>query len=195
MEADKLMLSCSCGSIKGHVSGINPRLGNRIKCYCNDCRRFVSMFEEGKKYIDQQGGSEILQVPPSHVKIDEGKEHLGCLKLSDKGLHRWYSNCCKTPLFNTAGLKIPFVGIFGHFIEDEHYEAHVGPVLGGVFKDSSLTPIVNKIGLNYSKPRILSRMAFQLVTWKVSGKSQPNCLYESSGKAIVKPEIVKNIAS
>jgi hypothetical protein len=39
---------------------------------------------------------------PAHVKLGAGTDALRCLRLSDKGVLRWYTDCCRTPIGNTA---------------------------------------------------------------------------------------------
>jgi len=46
-------------------------------------------------------GVALYQTRPDCVHIDDGAEHLACLRLSPKGLLRWYASCCDTPLANT----------------------------------------------------------------------------------------------
>jgi hypothetical protein len=45
--------------------------------------------------------------------------HLRLMRLSEKGLLRWYAGCCDTPLFNTmATPKVPFVGVLTDRLDD-----------------------------------------------------------------------------
>lgn len=47
----------------------------------------------------------------SYSHKPQAAENLACLRLTDKGLLRWYSTCCQTPIGNTsANWKISFVG-------------------------------------------------------------------------------------
>ena len=39
---------------------------------------------------------------PAHVKLGAGTDAMRCLRLSDKGVLRWYTDCCRTPIGNTA---------------------------------------------------------------------------------------------
>lgn len=62
--------------------------------------------------LDAEGGTAILQIPPAHITIERGAEELACLRLTEKGLLRWYSRCCQTPIGNTMGSWNPsFVGL------------------------------------------------------------------------------------
>jgi hypothetical protein len=44
-------------------------------------------------------------------------ERIVGLRLTPNGLYRWYASCCKTPLGNTLGPAIPFVGIVARTFE------------------------------------------------------------------------------
>ena len=42
----------------------------------------------------------------------QGLEALACMSLSDRGLLRWYTSCCNTPIGNTPrDFKTPYVGL------------------------------------------------------------------------------------
>ena len=51
--------------------------------------------------VDPAGGTDIFQMPPGRVKITAGTDAMRCLRLSNKVL-RWYIDCCRTPIANTA---------------------------------------------------------------------------------------------
>jgi hypothetical protein len=68
--------------------------------------------------LDASGGSELYVTTPSSLKLTSGIAALRCLRLSDKGMLRWHSACCNTPLANTRAVPgLPFVSIHRSFIE------------------------------------------------------------------------------
>jgi hypothetical protein len=62
--------------------------------------------------LDSRGGSDIVQVLPRNITFTQGVEKLACLRLTDKGLFRWYASCCRTPIGNTLPTpKFSFIGL------------------------------------------------------------------------------------
>lgn len=116
--ASDLNLRCQCGKVRGTARGISPRSAFRIVCYCDDCQAFAR-FLERPRTMNDAGGTEIVQVPPSHVVLADGLDQLRCVRLSEKGLHRFYAACCRTGIANTISPKLPFVGLLHSFIELE----------------------------------------------------------------------------
>ena len=186
-----LQLKCSCGSVKGTISDISPKLGNRIICYCNDCQAFPTHLDVADTVLDEHGGTDIFQMPISHINITEGSEHIRCLRLTQKGLYRWYTECCKTPIGNTLNAKMPFIGIIHSFIDSGNKDEDLGPVFGGIQTKSA------KDGLTinpewHSEFRITLRVFSKLFIWKIKGYNKPSAFFTDDGKAIAKPRIVSS---
>ncbi len=121
-------LACRCGAVSGTLSDVAPDRVNHVRCYCDDCRAFAHFLERSDQ-LDRWGGVGIVQVEPSQVRFTEGREQLRCMRLSERGMNRWYSACCKTPMGNTLGARVPFVGLFhGCFVELP--ERALGPAEG-----------------------------------------------------------------
>lgn len=51
--------------------------------------------------LDAMDGTEVLAVKPGHVSFSQGAERLVCMSLSDTGLLRWYTSCCRSPIGST----------------------------------------------------------------------------------------------
>lgn len=106
--AEKCALSCSCGKMEWHIKA--GAEGRHIVCYCADCQTFPRHLDQAERFLIN-GGTQLFQTLPGHFHFDKGADHLGLLRLSPKGLFRWYATCCNTPIANTlpkAGF--PFVG-------------------------------------------------------------------------------------
>ncbi|MDC0435415.1 DUF6151 family protein [bacterium] len=58
----------------------------------------------------------MFQASRAQVRIDKGSEHLRCLRLSSKGLIRWYTEYCNTPIGNTMNADFPFIGLIHDFL-------------------------------------------------------------------------------
>jgi hypothetical protein len=103
-------LQCRCGTVQGLVS--EPRGANRVVCYCKDCQAFAHFLGRAGEVLDERGGSDVIQVLPKNVTFTRGIESLACMRLTEKGLVRWYARCCNTPIGNTlATPKLSFVGL------------------------------------------------------------------------------------
>jgi hypothetical protein len=116
------------------VADVHPEQGNRVLCYCDDCQAFARYLgTEGM--MDACGGTEIYQVFPAQIRLSAGTEQLKLLRLSEKGLLRWYTACCRSPVGNMiSSPRSPFVGLFRGIlaVEDDALEAAIGPVVGRI---------------------------------------------------------------
>lgn len=79
--------------------------------------------EQEHKILDQYGATDIFQLPVAHLYITTGNEHIACLRLSQKGIYRWFAKCCNTLIGNTLGGKAPFIGVVHNFMQ--HIEAAI----------------------------------------------------------------------
>lgn len=110
------VLQCRCGSLKGYVETSNPV--NRAVCYCKDCQAFAHFLGRPSEILDGNGGTDVIQTLPAKVTFTQGREALACMRLSEKGLVRWYANCCNTPIGNTAAnYRVSFVGLIHNCLE------------------------------------------------------------------------------
>jgi hypothetical protein len=182
----ELLLQCGCGKVTGRVHGINLRKGNRLVCYCQSCQKFAHHLNSD--LLNAFGGSDIFQIAPAYVTIEQGIDQVKSLKLTDKGAYRWYTNCCNTPIGNTASAKIPLVGLLPSFIaDDQDVNAIIGPIMGNVFETGLEQPLPKAMAGKLSEKRIVFRMMRKLLIWKVLGKSKPNPFFDATGRAISKP--------
>jgi hypothetical protein len=121
-------IRCRCGQVRGLLKATSP--SNRCICYCTDCQAFVRHLR-APDVLDSRGGTDIIQVPSSNLVFTQGAENLACLRLTDKGMLRWYSRCCQTPIGNTpADWRIAFVGLIHTCLSNENQslETSFGPV-------------------------------------------------------------------
>jgi uncharacterized protein DUF6151 len=101
---------CRCGTLKGVLRNLpNAR---RAICYCYDCQAFAHALGDPGYILDSRGGSDVIQTLPKNLTFTAGSDRLACLRLTDKGLLRWYADCCRTPIGNTLTTpKLSFVGL------------------------------------------------------------------------------------
>jgi hypothetical protein len=121
-------LRCGCGTVQGFVE--YPQRANRVVCYCKDCQAFARFLGKENETLDARGGSDVIQVLPKYVSITQGVESLACLRLTEKGMIRWYAACCRTPIGNTLeNFKISFIGLVHNCLEaaDRPLQDSFGP--------------------------------------------------------------------
>ena len=83
-----------------------------MSCYCRDCQAFAHALGNPGAILDKLGGTDIVATLQQYVTFTKGTEALACLSLSERGLLRWYANCCNTPIANTArNPKLSYVGL------------------------------------------------------------------------------------
>jgi hypothetical protein len=110
----ELGIRCSCGTLRGIAREVSPTAGIHAVCYCDDCQAFAHFLGRPGEILDTQGGTEVFQMSAARLSIDAGGERVACMRLSPRGMCRWYASCCNTPLGNTLPKPtIPFVGLIG----------------------------------------------------------------------------------
>ncbi|MEI2804964.1 MAG: DUF6151 family protein [Albidovulum sp.] len=108
MPADR-SLACRCGAMRWTIGA--EAAGTHVECYCADCQTFARHLK-ADDYLDAAGGTEVFQTLPHHVRFTQGAANLRLLRLSPKGLLRWYAGCCGTPIANSMpSPSFPFVGM------------------------------------------------------------------------------------
>ena len=181
-------LACKCGEVAGRVTNASPRTVNRVVCYCDDCQAFLHQLGRAD-LLDAQGGSDIVQVAPASLSFHQGMDRIVGVRLSSKGLYRWYTACCKTPVGNTLGPAIPFVGIVAHVFTtgsttpDDVFGKPVGAHLG---KFAIGTPPEGSTKLNL---RLLGRMLRMIAGWRFKGETWPHPFFDRATRAPVHPVV------
>lgn len=157
-------LRCRCGALQGHVD-LNGA-SNRMVCYCQDCQAFARFLGPAHQVLDAQGGSDVVQLAPHRIKITHGASHLAVMRLSDKGMLRWYAACCRTPVGNTLnGRNMPFTGLLAQCLDSAPLEPTFGPVRARVNTASALgNPQPGAFGMAHSLVRILGLVLHSRLT-------------------------------
>jgi len=81
--------------------------------------------------LDAQGGTDVIQTLPARLTFTAGREVLACVRLSEKGLVRWYARCCNTPVGNTLiDYRISFIGLVHTCLQtpEKSLDSSFGPV-------------------------------------------------------------------
>ena len=188
-------LKCSCGSLKGTALNVSPDTGNHLICMCDDCRSYVQHLKREKDILDANGGTEIFQLTPAQIKFTAGTQNLRCLRLTPKGLLRWYAGCCNTPVANTLPTpKIPFAGIPVFFFDFASVNQQSSSVLGPIRER-----IFGRFGIGVlppgtqqkASPALLLRTLRILFISKLKGMEKPHPFFDAkTGKMILEPEVL-----
>ncbi len=183
--------------MQGKATNVNAHNGNRVVCCCSDCQAFATELGRDKDILDDFGGTDIYQTSQSQITITQGQEHLKCLRLTPKGLLRWYTDCCNTPVGNALNAKMPFFGIVHNFMHMEgDNEKYLGPVLAYVQTQDAIKrsepPYLDYPHHHEKFPLgITFRIIVKMLGWKLKGMGTPSVFFDSSGKPSVKPRIVE----
>lgn len=179
-------IQCQCGGVRAHLEG--EGIHNRIICYCSDCRAFARFLGRAEQVLDAQGGTEIVQVSQARLRLVKGREFLAAVRLSDKGMLRWYATCCKSPLGNImAEPKMAFIGLIHSALDPAGIEKDFGPVTAWMETQAALgeTQPVQKGVL----PVVLRFIAMTLAA-RLSGSYKKSPLFDAQGLPIVQAEIL-----
>jgi Family of unknown function (DUF6151) len=180
-----LPLRCRCGHVRGVAGEVAPAAGFRFVCYCKDCQAFAR-FLERPDVLDAAGGTDIFQMPPGRVKLTAGTDAVCCLRFSSK-VFRWYTNCCRTPIGNTAaGPRFPVVGLIHSFIDHEtdgHSRDEVlGPPLCRIYERSAIGPLPPNAPAPPSL-RVFAHRASKILGWWVRGLGRPSPFFDNRTNA------------
>jgi len=187
-----LPLRCRCGRLRGVAREVGPSTGLRLICYCKDCQAFAR-FLERHDILDPAGGTDIFQMPPGRIGLTAGADALRCLRLSDRGILRWYSACCRTPIANTAGPRFPVAGvihsIMDHDADGRPREAVLGPPSCRIYEQSATGPIPQMAPS--PSLAILARRSAMLLDWWLRGLNRPSPFFDAhTGAPRAEPRVL-----
>ena len=178
----EIPLRCRCGHVRGVAREVSPRGGFRFVCYCGDCQTFAR-FLGRPDVLDAAGGTDIFQMPPARVQLASGREALRCVKLSTK-VFRWYADCCRTPIANSAGPAFPMVAIIHAFMDHaasgRSRDAALGPPLCRIFERSATAPLPP--GAPRPSIALFARRGWMLLDWRVRGLHRPTPFFDARTK-------------
>ena len=203
-----LTLRCACGTLRGRASDVGPRRSVRLICHCGDCQSFAR-YLHGRGHagaiLDAWGGTEIVQISPARIELNEGSEQLACMRLSEGGLMRWYAGCCHTPVANTlANARVPFAGVIQAFADPEldagARDGLLGPVRARVNASAELRaesraegPRQPSTAPRFAPPFPLGtilRSARGLVGAWIRGEQWPNPFFDGEGEPRARPKVL-----
>lgn len=186
-----ISLECACGKLRGRALSVSPAAGTRVLCYCDDCQAFAR-FLGLPGILDDRGGTDIFQTAPSKVQLTSGLEALACVRLSEKGMHRWYCSECKTPLGNTLGAGMPFVGLLHTCLRPERegrtLDEVLGPPLARVQTRFASAPVPAQ---PLATVRVIARTLRLLAGWWLARAGSPSPFFDAAtGAPRVAPRVL-----
>jgi hypothetical protein len=192
-------LQCKCGQLQGLVRDFSVWRSTRAVCHCADCQAYARHLDElsdqGGNTLDEFGGTDVLQMTPAQITFHQGAEQLRCLRLTAKGLYRWYADCCKTPIANTIAPGLPFVGIVHTALAvdgllDANVDAAVGPVQFYMQGRGAIAPRPGqKVHNGFPVGWFLATFPWFLLG-KIRRKQKPSPFFDNSGQPSVTPEVL-----
>jgi Family of unknown function (DUF6151) len=182
-------IQCTCGALRGELRP-SHRV-NRLVCYCADCQAYARFLGRADEILDAQGGTEVVHVAPRDVEFLDGIERLACMRLTDRGILRWYAACCRTPIGNTlASYRRPFVGLVHTCVRTDSegsLEGFFGPVQARVNTGSALghpKPVANGL------PTALMRVAITMIRERTGGGYRHSPFFRATGEPVAVPRVL-----
>jgi hypothetical protein len=185
-----LALRCRCGAVRGIAHAVTSSSVNHCFCYCDDCQAFAHVLGRADDVLDAHGGTEIVQMSQSKVSFTAGAAKVAAIRLTPKGLVRWYASCCNTPIGNTMDSSaLPFIGVVGAAIDAP--QAALGPIRGRGYAKSAKggAAAVPKDGL----PEIVmvGRVLAKLLGWRLRGDHKRSALFDAAtGRPLAAPRVL-----
>ena len=171
-------LSCRCGAVHWQIAPEAP--GAHVVCYCSDCQT-AARHLRAEAMLDADGGTSIFQTLPAYVSITHGSENLALLRLSPKGLFRWHTTCCDTPVANT--LARPGFAFCGMVLPSD--SDGYGPVVARVQTAAARSPVrefgMAKAGLS---------LVWRALVARLNGTWRKSPFFTSEGQPAAKPHVL-----
>jgi hypothetical protein len=180
----EIELRCRCGEVRGTITGASSRTVNRVTCYCDDCQAFAHQLGRAD-LLNEKGGSDVVQVAPATLRFIQGQDRIAGVRLSPKGLYRWHTTCCNTPVGNTLNPAVPFVGLIAQTFDVPHLDDVVGPPTGAIQGKFAVGEApAGSTGLNLSL--ILGAIG-KVLGWRLGGKIWPHPFFARETRAPIYP--------
>lgn len=184
MGKTKIEIRCRCGEVRGILGDPSPRTVNRVTCYCDDCQAFAHQLGRAD-LLNENGGSDIVQVAPAALSFTKGQDRIVGLRLTPKGLHRWYAKCCNTPVGNTMGPAMPFVGLFAQVFDVPVVDDVIGAPTGAILGKYAVGEA--PAGSSGISLRLMLAAIGKVIGWRLGGKTWPHPFFARETRAPLYP--------
>jgi hypothetical protein len=191
MTTSIIRLQCRCGAVHAIATGVTPSACNHCICYCHDCQAFAHFLGCASDVLDAHGGTDIFQISPASLRFTAGREHLACLRLTPKGLLRWHTRCCNTPVANTLPSPgMPFVGAIRAFAS-EPAETALGPIRGYAFRESAKGDRASVPTGGLPAPLMVMRVVGKMLSWRLQGHHRLSPFFDAqTGAPLVEARVL-----
>lgn len=184
-----MQIQCDCGKFRAELTQFPKNTPGRLICYCDDCQAFLHYLKRAD-LLDENGGTEIIPAYPADIKIVAGIDVVKCVRLHDKGMYRFFTSCCLTPIANTDPVR-PWVGIIQrmYVTKDPTILAReLGPVKARIMgKYAKGTPPAGT-PQTFDFKGMVTVMPF-IIKGKFLGKAKHSPFFDN-GEAIVVPKVL-----
>lgn len=127
-KGEDILFACTCGKVSGMLLGVSPSSGTHAACYCSQCR-CAELYKNQPDPVP--GPVDLFQTTPDRVRFETGLQHLAVFSFSERGLLRWYADCCGSTLFNTTrSPRLAFASVRTDRLADR---TPLGPVVARAF--------------------------------------------------------------
>ena len=175
--AEDLGFSCECGSVRGVVRRARPSEGDHVVCHCTDCQAFAEYCGAADRILDGNRGTALFQSRCARVELQDGRDRLACVHLTEKPTLRWYTTCCRTPMFNTyANGRVPYVTVVLENCDPARRAAALGSPIGHLFLDEATGDVGTLPAL--SMGRLMWRFFRRMLKDIVSGDRRRSVLFD-----------------
>lgn len=188
-----LPLRCRCGKVRGQLHDVSAAGRKHAICYCDDCQIYAYHLDESGALLDGQGGTEGVLTTPAQLTFDEGASHLRCVRLSPRGIYRFYTDCCRTPVGNMVGPRLPVLIL---------PTAGVDFAAAGTTPEHALGPVVLRIHGRFARgglpagahpktpPRMLPALLGHLLSGLLRRRTKPSPFFDARGEPRATPTLI-----
>ncbi len=189
MPMTDLSLQCTCGAVRGILRDVSPSTVFHFVCHCGDCRTFLRHIGRAEDLLTAHGGTPVVHTTPARVTLQAGKDNVGLLRLSPRGLLRFYATCCNTPLGAMLDQpNAPLMSLSRAVLSDDAHN-HLGPAIGirgrSATGDPSTLDAAEKVPLG-----VVARMAGRMVLRRLQGEARPSPFHHPDGTVIAAPVVL-----
>ncbi len=183
-----MKISCDCGAFVAKLKDFPRNTPGRLVCYCDDCQAYAKKIQR-TDVLDEYGGTEVIPVYPKEIEVIQGLDMLKCYRLSSKGVYRWATSCCNSPILNSKP-GFPWAGIFNTAYKDPAALSALGDVKARIYGKYALDGVPFKISEKIAFRDMLVVIPF-IIKGKILGMDKKSPFFCSDNMTpIVEPEIL-----